>query len=310
MRWLPVTVVSAILASGAAFSFDGGVSRKFPPPTPANLTCAQSTTFLARTTGLNTAHQTAYGNVICHLVNDNIITGNLTGATGGCGTLLDALYLMATQTAVAGALNLCGTSYSLVPTGAPAFTVDGGWTGVEGSTTVFLNTQFQPSSATAPNYVLNSAHISDWSLTNNVQAAGTNDIPIGSYYSGVHNTTITPNATTSGNNFMVLMNTGALVQTTPTGSNKGWFVAANNATTAFAYFNNTLNGSGASTPTQIPVSVIFILASSSGGSTISLSGIPQMIGMASIGANLTGAQVTAMYNDICNYWLMPIHGSC
>ena len=79
-----------------------------------NITCAQGTTFLARTTGLDAAHQTAYQNTICHLVNDSIITGNLTGAAGGCGSLLDAFYLMATADATTAALNICGTSYSLV----------------------------------------------------------------------------------------------------------------------------------------------------------------------------------------------------
>ena len=102
--------------------FDGGLNTMVASGGGGNITCAQGTTFLGRTAGIDAAHQTAYQNTICHLVNDNIITGSLTGATGGCGTLLDGLYLMATQTAAAAALNICGTSYGLVTNGAPVFT--------------------------------------------------------------------------------------------------------------------------------------------------------------------------------------------
>lgn len=49
--------------------------------------------------------------------------------------------------------------------GSPTFTADRGYTGVANSTTVYIDSGFNPTSG-SPNYTQNSAHISMWSNTN------------------------------------------------------------------------------------------------------------------------------------------------
>src|SRR5678816_222861 len=72
--------------------------------------CAEATTFLARTSGMPGSYQTAYTTMICGLVSDGIITGNM--GTTGCGATFDILYIFASDSQSNGVLNLCGTSYT------------------------------------------------------------------------------------------------------------------------------------------------------------------------------------------------------
>src|SRR5215471_17837360 len=82
-------------------------------PTPG----PQASAFLARTSGLSTQERNAYINLINGLVSD------------GVWSLLDALYVMATNTTSTAALNLVSTSFSLVTHGSMTFTADVGYTG-------------------------------------------------------------------------------------------------------------------------------------------------------------------------------------
>ena len=122
-------------------------SRAAIDAAPSGRTCTDdtaSTNFLARTSGLSNTQKDAYCNLIKGLESDGIITGNLSGATG-CGSILDAFYILATNTTTTAALNLCGTSFSLVSHGSLTFTANVGYTG-DGST-AYLDTQFTPSTA-------------------------------------------------------------------------------------------------------------------------------------------------------------------
>src|SRR4051812_42354 len=62
--------------------------------------CAASTTFLARTSGLNGTHTNAYNALICGMVADGT----------WCGSLFDAIYIFATQDSTTALLNLCAAS--------------------------------------------------------------------------------------------------------------------------------------------------------------------------------------------------------
>jgi hypothetical protein len=142
-----------------------------PPPPPS---CTQAANFLARTSFLNGAESGAYTALICGLVSDGIITGTMNGAnsgSGACGSILDALYILATNNTTTAALNLCGTSYSLITNGATTFVPD---TGISGNgTTGFLNTQFVPQSVTAPNFTVNSASIGAYDRTSSTVVSST-----------------------------------------------------------------------------------------------------------------------------------------
>jgi len=126
-----------------------------------------STNFLARTTGLSNAEKDAACNLIKGLESDGIITGNLSGAAG-CGSILDAFYVVATNSTTNALLNWCGTGFSLVSHGSLTFAADTGYTG-DGSTG-YLDTQFTPSSA-AGNFTTNSASFGIYLRTTTVDSS-------------------------------------------------------------------------------------------------------------------------------------------
>lgn len=118
--------------------------------------CSQATTFLARASG--GINSSAYTTFICGMVTDGLITGSLSGARG-CGAPFDAIFVFATDSAADAALNICGTSYSLTSTGS-TFTANSGY--VSTGAAVYVSSNFNPTTATSPNYVQNSAHLSVW----------------------------------------------------------------------------------------------------------------------------------------------------
>lgn len=127
--------------------------------------CSQATTFLARTS-LAGSDVTNYTNLICGMVTDGLITGDL--STTGCGSLFDVLYIFATHDATNALFNICGSSFTGNPTGL-AFTAYSGFTATSGQN---FQTSFNPSTATSPNYTQNSAHLSVWNLVNSGTTSG------------------------------------------------------------------------------------------------------------------------------------------
>lgn len=110
---------------------------------------AETTAFLARAVGLDTPHIDAYRNFINGLVTNNLFS------------TFDVIHMYATQNAATAVLNLVSTSYTAVPQGSPAFQADRGYSGVFGSSTVYVNTTFNPS--TALHLSQNSAAVGAWS---------------------------------------------------------------------------------------------------------------------------------------------------
>lgn len=115
---------------------------------------AEATAFLARTSGLDGTHTTAYTNLINGLVTD------------GLWSKLDMLHVYATQDTTTAQLNLVSTSYPATLVGPPSFTADRGYD--SSGSGQYIRTGFIPSTATTPNFVQNSAHISIWPLNNAV----------------------------------------------------------------------------------------------------------------------------------------------
>ena len=113
---------------------------------------AQTTAFLARTSGLSGTETSAYKTLINGLVADNI------------WNKLDALYIFATNTTTTANLNLKSTSFGLTANGTVSFTADHGYTG-GGAGTDFLSTGFIPSTS-GTTYTLNSASFGAYVLTN------------------------------------------------------------------------------------------------------------------------------------------------
>jgi hypothetical protein len=113
---------------------------------PPGGACAQATVFLARTSGLNGTETTAYTNLICGMVTD------------GTYSLLDTLYIFATNTTTTATLNVAQNAFNLTWTSLVNCTF-AAYSGITGDgSTCFASTGYIPSSA-GGNYALNSASL-------------------------------------------------------------------------------------------------------------------------------------------------------
>lgn len=125
-----------------------------PPRPPAAIaSCSPGTeaaAFLARTSGLNGAHTDAYCTLINGLVADGIFAKQ------------DAIYIFATDTTTNALLSLVSATYNGTATGAPTFTADAGYTGASGK---YVDTNFNPTTASSPKMTQNSASAWVWSNT-------------------------------------------------------------------------------------------------------------------------------------------------
>lgn len=246
--------------------------------------------FLARTSGLDATHTAAY-------------TALLNGLdTDGLTCKLDLLQIYATQNATTALLNLVQNQYNGTANGALTFTADRGYTGVEGSTTAYVNTGFNPVTAVAPHYTQNNAHISVWQSD-----------AVGSAYPAI-------GASTGAAPFDDFFNAELILTREPTGSNYSIY-----------RLNQQLNQSyyGPVRATPLGHHMVSRVASGSGsvyyngaagGSVTNSSGIPNLnlysvgcnfngtakgavgrIAAISAGSNLTAADVTAFYNRLRTY---------
>ncbi|MGX1322682.1 hypothetical protein AB7M17_006135 [Bradyrhizobium sp. USDA 377] len=142
-----------LLGSGRGARSAGGGSVPGP----------EASAFLARTSGLDATHTNAYTDLINGLVTDVI------------WSKLDALYIYATADSTTAMLNLVQNAYNLTQHGSPTFTTDRGFTGTDSSSTIYMDTGFNPSTATSPKFTQNDAHICAWQIPN----AGSAAPPIG-----------------------------------------------------------------------------------------------------------------------------------
>src|SRR2546423_12896093 len=113
----------------------GGAILRYPTSSHS----AAYNNFIARTSGLDATHLTAYAALLDGLTTDGFFDG------AGNSTLLDALYIYATVNRTTALLNLVKNAFSCIENGTVSFSADRGYTG-DGSS-FYLNTQFVPSSA-------------------------------------------------------------------------------------------------------------------------------------------------------------------
>ncbi len=245
------------------------------------LTSVEAGAFLQRTTGLDATHVSAYTALINGLVADGIFSK------------LDMLHIYATQDSTTAKLNLVSTSYPGSQVGSPSFTVDGGYTGVLDNSGHYLDTGFNPASASSPKFIQNSAHISLWSVTN----VGTVDTSaMGLTISGVE-IGIYPKFTDNNAYFRVNGGGSGVANSSPV----GFFVAnRTNSTNIQGYLNTTAIFTDTSNNSSAPPNqnIITLARGQSGGGSY---GSSHQLAMASIGSSLSGADVTNFYGRLRTY---------
>lgn len=246
----------------------------------------QTTAFLARTSGLNGTETAAYKALINGLVSDGIFS------------LLDALYIFATNTTATANLNLCGTNSTITSTAAPSFAADIGYTG--NGTTQFLNTNFNPATQ-GVNVTANSNSMGVY-LTNSRAANGSQtDMgcenaagTIFSYLNALSDSTGI-NGEMNAFNFPPSFSTAA----TPA----GFSVLTRTATTLSAYKNNSATALSPSPEADaalaLPSANYYLLAFNNAG--VANSFAPDTMTSAFCGAGLTGAQFLLLSNRINAY---------
>ncbi len=258
----------------------------------------QADNFIARTGGFGPLRTAAVRALIDGLV------GN------GVWAKLDALYLTASlDTSGTGGianqkLNLVSSSYTLVTHGSPVFVTDQGYTGVDVSTTVYLDTGFVPSTA-AGQYAFQSAHVSAWSRTN-IQGVSGGSI-MGIITLGGDLTRIIP-WLSDGNYYTACVGNPSF-SAASSGAVGYWVVSRTGATTTTTYKNGSVIGNDtASGPADLALesSSITILAEQNMASGTPSLGSANQISIASIGGGLTGTDVTNLYNAANTYMaLLP-----
>lgn len=256
-----------------------------PPPT----TCTQATTYLARATG-ETTHAADLKTLICGLVTDGVITGDM--STTGCGTTLDALWLLAQQSQADALLNLCGTNFTGTINGSLTFTALTGFSGFNVGSLNFINTHFNSTTATSPNYTQNSASLGVWSVATVVETAsqmGTTNV------TGTGDSSIIDSFT--GNEFFAWVNSAAAPAFVANPGTKGLYVAERpNATTIIPFWDGSSQGTQSST-SGAPDNLTFVIGAANAATT----GTAQTLSEAHIGAALGPALNLALFTRLRAY---------
>lgn len=257
-------------------------------PLVSQVDAAQTIAFLARTSGLSGTETNAYRALINGLVSD------------GTFSLLDILYIFATNTTTTANLNLISTSFGITSAAAPSFSADHGYTG--NGTTQYLDTNFNPATS-GVNVTANSNSMGLY-LTN-TRAANGSQTDMGcanpantiySYMNALSDSTGI-NAEMNAFNFPASFSTAA----TPA----GFSALTRTSTTLSAYKNNSSTALSPSPATDaalgLPSNNYFLLAFNGPTAGVASAFAPDTITAAFAGAGLSGAQFLLISNRINAY---------
>lgn len=244
-------------------------------------TSAESAAYLARTTGLSDTQKGYLDTMITGLVNDGVFAK------------LDALWIYANANAGNAVLNVISTSYPCIANGSPSFTPFQGYTGVDSSSTVYLDTQFNPFTASG-HYAQNGGNLSAWSNTA-AQATATGGSILG-LYNGSVSAQLLPYYS-DGNSYFQL-NTTSAPFAGALGTALGHWMANRTTSLQITGYQNDSSAvvtSGGDTSGTMPNGNIYVLAQNLVGTGANFGGGRQL-SMASVGGDLvTGGDLTGAY---------------
>ncbi len=276
--------------------FPGSIGLQPLSKLPTPLSCPEATAWLARISGPDRAHQDAYSNLICGMVSAGI----------WCGTTMDIFYVFATYDQVPALLNLCSTNYTAILNGPPAFTKDRGYLGVDSSTTVYIDTGFNPSTA-GGNYTANSAELSVWINNNAFASSGFVGVVIGAAGNPGGLTDIFPGFNNGGGGVNFEANVNNNIQNfgavTNQPSTLGHFLAQRTSAIDVAAYYNATQRFAYTQAENIPTYNIVILAINS-QNTIG-GGAPNQVGAVTIGASLTTPQISSLCH-LLNVYMVAV----
>jgi len=254
---------------------------RFPPQSSGGAGCPTSATFLARTSGLSGTQISAYQIMICGMVTD------------GTWSLMDGLWVFATNTTTTANLNLVSTSFSLTVHGTETFAADAGYTG-DGSTGYF-DTGYNTSTS-GVNYTQNSASLGECTLTSRTAQQSYNAIGNQETVNFFANL-IAPLLSAGGPlEFELTGNTYLQDTPSPFSAQGSYIETRTTSSTVALYLNGTSAFSGSDTSGALANANIFIGALNEGG-TAGLFDADQLA-YAFIGGGLTGTQISNIYSRL------------
>lgn len=244
--------------------------------------CAQATNYLARTTGGNAGgNATNITTLICGLVSDGVITGDLSGARG-CGAHLDTLYVLAQQNQADAQLNLCGTSYSITTVGIIRTVTFTSYKGFSFSGASYLSTNFDATAATSPHFVQDNASFGLWAYA---------VVPENSWQMGDGYVNFIYDYYLDYTVFVARVNHTSAAGPPPPGT-KGLFVGDRSTSTDIVpYWDGVAFTTQTGVPSVAPVPTAFLIGA----------GSAQTISEAHIGGSLGATLNLALYNRLRTY---------
>lgn len=237
--------------------------------------CTESSNFIARTSGQDDSHKSAYDGVICGLVTDSVFAK------------LDALYMLRGADATVILLNLIQNAFNLTKVGAITFAANAGVTG-DGSTG-YYTTGMQPSTAggqyqqnAASNGFCDTTAIDDTT----VALAAFDNVAFSEI---VH----------AGGNTLGYMNNATGAQAVGDAGTGLWHASRTSSTLVTLYKNATSKATDATVTIQNLAKPFFVLARNNNNTPDLFSS--RQVTMAVIGGSLTSTDISNFRTRISTY---------
>lgn len=236
---ITAALVAASWQSSAQLSSTGAGKKASPGGGGFTASCTESSNFIARTSGLDNTHKTRYDTLICGLVTDSVFT------------LLDGLWVFATDTESNAQLNLISSSFNLTKTGSPTFTANTGYTG--DASAAFLDTGLNPSVVQASQ---NSSSVGAYVL--NSRATGQAWTDVGVIDLGASSATeVFLNFT--GNLLFAVVNDGMYNSISNSQAQGSWILTRTTSTLVTVYRNGSSFGTSTATSVSRPNGTVYVL---------------------------------------------------
>jgi hypothetical protein len=213
----------------------------------------------------------------------------------GVWTELDRLWIFAAENTQSALTDMVALALATA-NGAPTFTTDRGYTGVNASATVYIASGFNPTTG-SPHFVQNSAHVSTWVVTYTA-ATGSGGTCMGSFLSGFADTELDVTFG-DGKLYSNINDPSTSVGLTAPTTKTGHWIANRSGASASQSYQNGANFASPNTTSVAPGNRVFnILAMQIATPT---QGTPNQLGMASFGGSLSSTDVTNFYNRLRTY---------
>ena len=206
--------------------------------------------------------------------------------TAGVWTKLDALYLMAAADSQAARQNWIADQYNLSAVSGPTFAADQGYTG--DASAAYLDTGFNPATATSPKYLLNSASLAFWCRTNTI---------IAGYEAGNSTTTQLSARSAQANTVRGRLSDGTLSNFGSTTDARGLIAINRSASNARqAYQNGASIGTDTAVSTGVTSTNLVFLSAGSGAGFGN-----RQVAFGAIGGSLGATEQANLYAAINTY---------